>query len=72
MLHAVIMAGGGGTRFWPRSRQRRLSVIGRAGIVPERLFRLGKAPFRGLQKPWQRGRSAEDSRHLQESAAIKS
>src|SRR5262245_11486240 len=23
MLHAVIMAGGGGTRFWPRSRQRK-------------------------------------------------
>jgi mannose-1-phosphate guanylyltransferase len=23
MLHAVIMAGGGGLRFWPRSRQRR-------------------------------------------------
>lgn len=23
MLHAVIMAGGGGTRFWPRSRQTR-------------------------------------------------
>ena len=23
MLHAVIMAGGGGTRFWPRSRRRR-------------------------------------------------
>jgi mannose-1-phosphate guanylyltransferase len=23
MLHAVIMAGGGGTRFWPRSRQQR-------------------------------------------------
>ena len=22
MLHAMIMAGGGGTRFWPRSRQR--------------------------------------------------
>ena len=21
MLHAMIMAGGGGTRFWPRSRQ---------------------------------------------------
>ena len=21
-LHALIMAGGGGTRFWPRSRQR--------------------------------------------------
>src|SRR5579884_992068 len=23
MLHAMILAGGGGTRFWPRSRQRR-------------------------------------------------
>src|SRR5436305_11400211 len=23
MLHALIMAGGGGTRFWPRSRQAR-------------------------------------------------
>src|SRR5581483_7252625 len=23
MLHALIMAGGGGARFWPRSRQRR-------------------------------------------------
>src|SRR6516225_2824229 len=23
MLHALVMAGGGGTRFWPRSRQRR-------------------------------------------------
>src|SRR5439155_13850550 len=23
MLHATIMAGGGGTRFWPRSRTRR-------------------------------------------------
>lgn len=23
MLHALIMAGGGGTRFWPRSRERR-------------------------------------------------
>src|SRR5690348_13976927 len=23
MLHAMIMAGGGGTRFWPRSRKQR-------------------------------------------------
>ena len=23
MLHALIMAGGGGTRFWPRSRVKR-------------------------------------------------
>ncbi|MFO0979487.1 MAG: sugar phosphate nucleotidyltransferase [Planctomycetaceae bacterium] len=34
MLHAVIMAGGSGTRFWPQNRQRmpkqllRLAVIG--------------------------------------------
>ena len=32
MLHALIMAGGGGTRFWPRSRQKKpkqfLSLVG--------------------------------------------
>ena len=35
MLHAVIMAGGGGTRFWPRSRQ------GAAEAVPD----AGRRPF---------------------------
>ena len=32
MLHATVMAGGGGTRFWPRSRQKRpkqfLTLVG--------------------------------------------
>ena len=32
MLHALIMAGGGGTRFWPRSRQQKpkqfLTLVG--------------------------------------------
>ena len=27
MLHAMIMAGGGGTRFWPRSRQRAAQAV---------------------------------------------
>ena len=37
MLHAMIMAGGGGTRFWPRSRQRRpkqfLTLAGDRSLV---------------------------------------
>ena len=37
MLHAVIMAGGSGTRFWPASRQRRpkqlLSLIGDEPLI---------------------------------------
>lgn len=39
MLHAVIMAGGGGTRFWPRSRQRRpkqfLTVTGDRSLLQQ-------------------------------------
>jgi mannose-1-phosphate guanylyltransferase len=39
MLHAVIMAGGGGTRFWPRSRQRRpkqfLTVTGERSLLQQ-------------------------------------
>src|SRR5947209_2336162 len=37
MLHALIMAGGGGTRFWPRSRQRRpkqFLALGRERTLP--------------------------------------
>src|SRR5947209_4682496 len=37
MLHAMIMAGGGGTRFWPRSRQRRpkqfLTLTGEQSLI---------------------------------------
>jgi mannose-1-phosphate guanylyltransferase len=62
MLHAMIMAGGGGTRFWPRSRERRpkqfLSFSGdrtllqetvdriSAQIPPERTWVLTAEPYR--------------------------
>ncbi|MFM7148888.1 MAG: sugar phosphate nucleotidyltransferase, partial [Gemmataceae bacterium] len=39
MLHAMIMAGGGGTRFWPRSRQARpkqfLAVVGERTLLQQ-------------------------------------
>ncbi|MBY0523318.1 MAG: NTP transferase domain-containing protein [Gemmataceae bacterium] len=39
MLHALIMAGGGGTRFWPRSRQKRpkqfLSLAGERTLIQQ-------------------------------------
>lgn len=44
MLHAVIMAGGGGTRFWPRSRQRRpkqfLDLAGERTLLQQAYDRL--------------------------------
>src|SRR5947208_10337523 len=44
MLHAVIMAGGGGTRFWPRSRQRRpkqfLTLAGDRTLLQQALDRI--------------------------------
>jgi mannose-1-phosphate guanylyltransferase len=44
MLHAVIMAGGGGTRFWPRSRQRRpkqfLSIAGDQSLLQQAFERI--------------------------------
>src|SRR5262245_26033575 len=43
MLHAMIMAGGGGTRFWPRSRQARpkqfLAVAGDRTLLQQALDR---------------------------------
>jgi len=46
MLHAVVMAGGGGTRFWPVSRQQRpkqlLRIVGRKTMLQESVARLGK------------------------------
>lgn len=39
MLHAILMAGGGGTRFWPRSRQRCpkqfLTLIGSRSLLQQ-------------------------------------
>jgi mannose-1-phosphate guanylyltransferase len=44
MLHAMIMAGGGGTRFWPRSRDRRpkqfLSFAGNRTLLQETVDRI--------------------------------
>jgi mannose-1-phosphate guanylyltransferase len=44
MLHAMIMAGGGGTRFWPRSRARRpkqfLTLTGDRSLVQQAYDRL--------------------------------
>jgi mannose-1-phosphate guanylyltransferase len=44
MLHAMIMAGGGGTRFWPRSRARRpkqfLTLAGDRSLVQQAYDRL--------------------------------
>jgi mannose-1-phosphate guanylyltransferase len=44
MLHAVIMAGGGGTRFWPRSRQRRpkqfLTLSGERSLLQQAFDRI--------------------------------
>src|SRR3954453_11204160 len=49
MLHAMIMAGGGGTRFWPRSRQQRpkqfLTLVGDRTLLQQALDRVeGPAP----------------------------
>src|SRR3954470_15948891 len=44
MLHAVVMAGGSGTRFWPLSRQARpkqfLPLTGGAPLIVETVKRL--------------------------------
>ena len=44
MLHAVIMAGGTGTRFWPESRRNRpkqvLPIAGSRPLIAETLLRL--------------------------------
>src|SRR5437868_5321690 len=43
MLHALVMAGGGGTRFWPRSRQKRpkqfLNLVGDRSLVQQAVNR---------------------------------
>jgi len=47
MLHALIMAGGGGTRFWPRSRQKRpkqfLTLTGERTLLQQALVRIEAA-----------------------------
>ena len=45
MLHAVIMAGGSGTRFWPESRHERpkqlLNLVGERTMIQSTVDRLG-------------------------------
>ena len=45
MLHAIIMAGGAGTRFWPASRQAKpkqlLDLVGRGTMIQMTVSRLG-------------------------------
>jgi mannose-1-phosphate guanylyltransferase len=44
MLHALIMAGGGGTRFWPRSRREKpkqfLQLVGEGTLLQQALQRI--------------------------------
>ena len=44
MLHALIMAGGGGTRFWPRSRQEKpkqfLKLAGSSTLLQQAMDRI--------------------------------
>jgi mannose-1-phosphate guanylyltransferase len=44
MLHALIMAGGGGTRFWPRSRREKpkqfLTLVGQSTLLQQALERI--------------------------------
>ena len=51
MLHAVIMAGGSGTRFWPKSRRNRpkqlLRLVGDDTMLPLRR-RFPPASARGI------------------------
>lgn len=46
MLHAIIMAGGTGTRFWPASRndapKQLLTLVGRESMVQQTVDRLGE------------------------------
>lgn len=45
MLHAVVMAGGAGSRFWPESRESRpkqlLPLIGKQSMIRATIERLG-------------------------------
>src|SRR5438105_2304386 len=54
MLHALIMAGGGGTRFWPRSRSRRpkqfLTLAGNRSLLQQAADRV--EPMIPWERTW--------------------
>ena len=77
MLHAVIMAGGGGTRFWPRSRKARpkqfLTLTGDRSLLQMALDRIeGLAP---PERTWivtgeaYRARRPNNCRHFRPTAS---
>lgn len=53
-IHAVVMAGGGGTRFWPRSRAKRpkqfLNLAGERSLLQQAADRL--APLAPPERTW--------------------
>ncbi len=69
MLHAVIMAGGSGTRFWPQSRHQRpkqlLPLAGPRTMIQDTVDRI--APFIAAEKTWivtNRRQAVETARQL--------
>src|SRR5207245_6564242 len=54
MVHAVILAGGRGTRFWPRSRTRTpkqlLNIVGRDTMLQQTIARL--KPLIPAERTW--------------------
>jgi mannose-1-phosphate guanylyltransferase len=54
VTHAVILAGGRGTRFWPRSRTRTpkqlLNIVGEGSMLQQTVARL--APLVPAQRIW--------------------
>lgn len=65
MDHAVVMAGGSGTRFWPESRARRskqfLNLTGRGPMIVDTIRRLG--PLFDRERIWVVA-GAKDAPHL--------
>ena len=60
MLHAVIMAGGSGTRFWPKSRRNRpkqlLRLYGDATMLQQTVARIAPLVAAGAGPDHHRGR----------------
>ena len=74
MLHALIMAGGGGTRFWPRSRQRRpkqfLTLTGDRSLLQQAFDRIeAQVPREGTWVITSAAHQEETARQLPELSA---
>ena len=65
MLHAVIMAGGSGTRFWPKSRRNRpkqlLRLFGDATMLQQTVARIA---------PWSRRSGSGSSPGADQAEAV--